>query len=88
MNPFKYILCCLLCPEFKARIPEKKPGKFVAEVYTKSIFGNYCAKYSGEFNCRRKAYYAARWEALKLDLNMPNYEGVEIRWRVINKNET
>jgi hypothetical protein len=82
MNPFKYLLCSWFCPEFKKRIPEKQTGKYIAEVFTGSVFGNSSTKYKRLFNCKRKAYFAARWEALKLDFSMPDYEGVGIKWSV------
>jgi hypothetical protein len=77
----KFILMLLFCPHFLRDMPKPMKGQFVAKAYTVSPFRSNCIRFNQSYNCRRKAYLVARWEALKLDWTITNPE-IGIGWAV------
>lgn len=73
----------VLMPKFYSSIPPMKGGKWVAEVITTSYWREDRVVWSKQLTGLRRAYFAARFMALWLDLMMPYYDGeIGINWGV------
>lgn len=74
------------CPQYLEKFPkQKKYGKFIARVYTESIFGQQTLKFEKEVSNNIKAYKLARWNALLVDWGYYHPE-IGVRWEIAKKN--